>query len=239
MGHMKTCVVIPTYNEHENISAFVGAVYGVMHGDITVCVVDDNSPDGTADDVRALQKLFPSLLLINRPGKQGLGKAYAHGFREMLARNEFDVIMMIDADFSEHPLYIPELLKRLDNADVAVGSRYAPGGKIVGWSLWRLALSRWASFYARTITGMPLYDMTMGFCAIKVELLKKIDIDAIPSSGYAFIMELKDAFRRAGATFSEMPITFNERLGGESKLSGHIITEGIIAPWKIRARGKQ
>ncbi len=118
---MKTCVVIPTYNEHANIAAFIGAIYGVMKGEITVCVVDDNSPDGTAQDVRDLQKMFPSLLLINRPGKQGLGKAYAHGFREMLARNEFDVLMMIDADFSEHPIYIPMLLERLKTADVAVG----------------------------------------------------------------------------------------------------------------------
>lgn len=236
---MKTCIVIPTYNEHENISAFIGAVYGAMHGDITVCVVDDNSPDGTANDVRALQKMFPSLILINRPGKQGLGKAYAHGFREMLARNEFDVIMMIDADFSEHPLYIPKLLAHLKDADVAIGSRYLPESRIIGWSIWRLILSRWASFYARTITGLPLHDITIGFMAIKTDILKKVDLDAITSSGYAFIMELKDAFRRAGAKFVEMPFTFAERVGGESKLSGHIIREGVIAPWKIRARSKK
>lgn len=235
---MKTCVVIPTYNEHENISAFIGAVYGVMQGDITVCVVDDNSPDGTAKDVMALQKMFPSLILINRPGKQGLGKAYAHGFREMLARNEFDVIMMIDADFSEHPLYIPKLLEHMKDADVAIGSRYVSGSRIVGWSIWRLILSRWASFYARTITGLPLNDITIGFMAIKTDLLKKIDLDAITSSGYAFIMELKASFNSAGARFIEMPFTFSERVGGESKLSGHIIREGVVAPWKIRARNR-
>jgi dolichol-phosphate mannosyltransferase len=236
---MKTCIIVPTYNEKENIASFIGAVYGAMKGNITVCVVDDNSPDGTAKEVEALKPLFPSLILINRPGKQGLGKAYVHGFKEMLARNEFDVLMMIDADFSEHPIYIPKLLEKLSSADVAVGSRYAPGARTVGWSLWRLALSKWASFYARTITGMPLYDLTMGFAAIKVEILKKIDLDAIPSSGYAFIMELKDAFRRAGARFAEVPITFTERVSGESKISGHIIREGIIAPWNIRKTKKR
>jgi dolichol-phosphate mannosyltransferase len=234
---MKTCVIIPTYNEHDNISAFVGAIYGVMHGDITVCVVDDNSPDGTWRDVEALQKLFPSLLLIKRAGKEGLGKAYAHGFREMLARKEFDTIVMIDADFSEHPLYIPALLAKLSDADVAMGSRYARGAKIVGWTLWRRVLSFGGNWYARTITGLPIMDMTMGFCAIRTTFLRKVDFSTIDSSGYAFIMELKFALFKAGARFTEMPIIFNERLGGESKISGHIISEGIVAPWKIR-RGK-
>ena len=231
---MKICVVIPTYNEHDNISAFVGAVYGVMHGDVTVCVVDDNSPDGTGQDVEALKKIFPSLILIRRAGKEGLGKAYEQGFREMLARNEFDAIVMIDADFSEHPLYIPDLLARLKEADVVVGSRYAPGAKIVGWSLWRRVLSLGGNFYARMITQLPLYDMTMGFAAIRSDYLRKVDFATINASGYAFIMERKNALLKAGARFSEMPITFNERLGGESKFSGHIISEGIIAPWRIR-----
>lgn len=235
---MKTCVIIPTYNEHDNISAFVGAIYGVMHGNITVCVVDDNSPDGTAQDVEALQKMFPSLMLIQRAGKEGLGKAYAHGFREILARNEFDTIVMIDADFSEHPLYIPALLAKLKDADVALGSRYATGAKIVGWTLWRRILSYGGNLYARIVTGLPIMDMTMGFCAIRTTYLKKVDFSRIDSSGYAFIMELKFALWKAGARFAEMPITFNERLGGESKLSGHIISEGIVAPWKIRRRKK-
>jgi dolichol-phosphate mannosyltransferase len=233
---MNTCVIVPTYNEHDNIAAFVGAIYGVMLGDVTVCVVDDNSPDGTGRDVEALQPLFPSLMLITRPRKEGLGRAYAQGFREILAQRSFDVIVMIDADFSEHPLYIPTLLARLTDADVALGSRYASGARIVGWTLWRRALSYFGNRYARAVTGLPIRDMTMGFCAIKANFLEKVDVTAITSSGYAFIMELKFALWKAGARLAEVPIIFNERLGGESKFSGHIISEGIIAPWHIRFR---
>jgi dolichol-phosphate mannosyltransferase len=233
---MKTCIIVPTYNERDNISAFIGAVYGAMLGDITVCVVDDNSPDGTGKDVEKLQKLFPSLLLINRAGKEGLGKAYVHGFKEMLARNEFDVIMMIDADFSEHPLYIPGLLNKLDGADVAAGSRYLPGSKSIGRSLPREALSFCGNLYVRMITGIPLNDVSMGFMAMRTDMLKKLDLEKLGSRGYSFIMELKYALHKAGARFSEMPITFTERVSGKSKLSGNIIKEGIIAPWKVRAQ---
>lgn len=235
---MNPCVVIPTYNEHDNIAAMIGAIYGVMQGRVTVCVVDDNSPDGTGKDVEALKILFPSLILISRNRKEGLGKAYAHGFREVLARPEFDTVVMMDADFSEHPLYIPTLLERLKEADVAVGSRYAKGAKIVGWSLWRRTLSMGGNFYARTITGLPLKDITMGFAAIRTDFLRRVDFSKINSSGYAFIMELKNALFKDGARFSEMPIVFNERLGGESKISGHIIQEGIVAPWRIRNQKK-
>lgn len=233
---MKTCVIVPTYNEHENIAAFIGAVYGVMRGDVTVCVVDDNSPDGTGRDVEDLKGLFPSLILITRAKKEGLGRAYAQGFTEMLARREYDAIVMIDADFSEHPLYIPTLLTKLADADVAMGSRYARDATIVGWTLWRRALSLFGNLYARTVTGLPIRDMTIGFAAIKAEYLKKVDFSAIDSSGYAFIMELKFALYKAGARFAEVPIVFNERLGGESKLSGHVISEGIRAPWRIRSK---
>lgn len=235
---MKTCVVIPTYNEHENISAMIGAIYGVMHGEVTVCIVDDNSPDGTGRDVEDLQRLFPSLILITRAKKEGLGKAYAHGFREMLARNEFDVIVMMDADFSEHPLYVPELLKRLSHADVVQGSRYAPGAKIMGFTLPRRILSICGNWYVRTIVGLPLYDVSMGFAAIKTEFLKKVDFDSIQSSGYAFIMELKNALHRAGARLDEMPINFVDRVGGKSKISMKIIREGLKAPWRVRAKNK-
>ena len=232
---MKTCVITPTYNERENISSFIGAIYGAMKGDVTVCVVDDNSPDGTGQDVTELKKLFPSLILITRAGKEGLGKAYVHGFTEMLARNEFDVVVMIDADFSEHPLYIPKALAELSHADVVTGSRYVKGSKILGWTLYRRLLSFFANrIYASSITGLPVNDVTMGFNAIKTEYLKKVDFTTLPSAGYAFIMELKGALHKAGARFYEIPIVFNERIQGKSKISSRIIKEGIIAPWRIR-----
>jgi dolichol-phosphate mannosyltransferase len=234
---MKTCVVIPTYNEHENISAMIGAIYGVMHGDVTVCIVDDNSPDGTGRDVEDLKRLFPSLILISRKGKEGLGKAYAHGLTEMASR-DFDVVVMMDADFSEHPLYIPELLKRLDKADVVVGSRYAPGAKILGWDLFRRVISMGGNWYVRMVVGLPLYDVSMGFAAIKTEYLKKVDFSTLESKGYAFIMEFKNALFKAGAKFDEIPINFVDRVGGASKMSMNIIIEGFKAPWRVRAKNK-
>jgi dolichol-phosphate mannosyltransferase len=231
---MKTCVVVPTYNEHENISAFVGAIYGAMKGDVTVCVVDDNSPDGTAQDVEDLKKLFPSLILINRPGKAGLGTAYIHGFTEMLARNEFDALVITDADFSEHPLYIPSLIEGLKENDVVMGSRYTKGADVLGSTFIRRLISHGANAYVRAITGMSIHDMTVGFGAIRTETLKKIDLSKLSAPGYAFIVELKYALHKTGAQMKEIPITFVNRIGGQSKFSSHLLVEGLITPWRIR-----
>lgn len=232
---MKVCVVTPTYNERENIASFIGAIYGAMRGEVTVCVLDDSSPDGTAGEVEALQKLFSSLILIKRPKKEGLGRAYVDGFTRMLERNEFDVIVMIDSDFSEHPLYIPKALAELSHADVVTGSRYVKGSKIYGWDLKRKVLSFFANrVYARLIIGLPVNDVTMGFNVMRAGYLKRVDLTKLPSAGYAFIMELKAALYKEGARFAEIPIVFVERIEGRSKISSRVIKEGVIAPWRIR-----
>jgi dolichol-phosphate mannosyltransferase len=235
---MKTCVVVPTYNEKENITSFIGAVYGALKGDVTVCVVDDNSPDGTGKDVQDLQKLFPSLILITREKKAGLGKAYVHGFSEMLARNEFDAVIMTDADFSEHPLYMPQLLKELHDADVVIGSRYLKGSAVVGSTVPRMLISRFANAYVRAITGLRATDTTIGFAAIRADTLRKIDLASLSAPGYAFIVELKSALQDSGARMKEIPISFVNRIGGVSKFSASLMVEGFVNPWRIRARRK-
>lgn len=233
---MRTCVVIPTYNERDNIAAIIGAIYGVMQGDVTVCVVDDSSPDGTGEAVEALKSLFPSLMLITRAQKEGLGRAYLDAFKRLLAEKRFDVIATMDADFSHHPSALPTMLAATKTAAMVIGSRYVRGGKTVGWELWRRALSAGGNVYARLVTGSPMRDLTAGFVAYRTEALAKLDLASIDSSGYAFQIELKLALLASGASWTEVPIVFTNRINGESKLAGHVISEGIIAPWNIRFR---
>lgn len=229
---MKVCVIVPTYNERENIAAFVGALYGVLGQDATVCVVDDNSPDGTQSIVESLMPMFPTLMLLKRAKKEGLGRAYVHAFKEL--RDKFDVLVITDADFSEHPLYIPQLIHGLQNSDVVAGSRYVQGGRIAGWGMYRRVLSLGGNMYVRLLTGIPLYDVSLGFAAIKTSALKKVDLDSLRAMGYAFIMELKHALIQSGSHIQEVPITFVDRIGGTSKISMKIVKEGFIAPWYVQ-----
>lgn len=228
-------VIIPTYNEKENIEK---VIRGIMRAfsDISILVVDDNSPDGTADAVTELQKIFPSLSLFVREKKEGLGKAYTEAFRKVLASSVMKKIVTMDADLSHDPACLPELLRASMTHDVVIGSRYVKGGSIVGWELWRQLLSACGNAYARTVTGIPVRDCTSGFSVIDVDVLKKIPLEHIDASGYAFLIELKYMLYRAGASFAEVPIVFHNRIGGESKISGHIIREGILAPWKMICR---
>ncbi len=230
---MSTAIVIPTYNERENITPLIGAISAIFP-EAHLVIVDDSSPDGTGNEVQKLQERFPTLTLMSRTKKEGLGKAYTHAFKELLARNTFDSIIMMDADFSHPPSALPHMLHALRDADLVIGSRYVPGGKTVGWELWRRLLSSGGNLYARLVIGIPVADLTAGFNAMRTSILKKLDLDAIGSSGYAFQIELKAALIRAGAHVHEMPITFTNRINGESKIAGHIISEGLIAPWKIR-----
>ncbi len=226
-------IIIPTYNERTNITQLIESVFLTVP-DIHVLVVDDNSPDGTADVVRASMLKFPKLELLSRAGKEGLGKAYVHAFREVLAKGDVQTIIMMDADFSHSPTYLPELLKGRKTADIVVGSRYAQGGQTVGWELWRRVLSYGGNLYCRLITGIPVQDCTGGFNAVNASVLRTVDLDSMDMSGYAFIMELKYLLYAAGASFKEIPIIFKNRTGGESKISGHIISEGLLAPWKMK-----
>ena len=227
---LETCIVLPTYNERENIELLVRQI-AALTPDARIFVVDDNSPDRTADVVRALSAEIPNLSLHVRPGKLGLGMAYIDAFQRLI---DADVVVMMDADFSHDPAYLPALIGKAASHDLVVGSRYTKGGGIDGWERWRLWLSKGGNVYARAITGMPVTDMTGGFNAIRTSQLKKLDLERMTCSGYAFQIELKYRLWRQGATIGEVPIVFRKRRGGESKISNHIVSEGAITPWKLR-----
>ncbi len=229
---MKKIVVIPTYNEREAITPILMEVmekYPAVH----IMVVDDNSPDGTADIVSALAKKHPQLSLISRPGKQGLGAAYKDVLARIKKMSDVEAVVTMDADGSHDPSYIQELLRALTRADASVGSRYVRGGGVVGWSFWRLLLSFGGNFYVNIITGIPVRDSTAGFVAFRKSTLDAIDLDAIPSTGYAYQIEFKNAVLKAGKKITEVPIQFVERKVGASKISHKIILEAIYAPWRI------
>ncbi|HEY4511344.1 MAG TPA: polyprenol monophosphomannose synthase [Candidatus Paceibacterota bacterium] len=230
---MKTVIVIPTYNERNNIEALIPEVLQLMPH-IHIMVVDDNSPDGTADVVRRIAASNKQVSLLWREKKEGLGKAYLHAFEELSQDVGIEHIVMMDADFSHHPSYLPAILKAAETSDMVIGSRYVGGGSgTEGWELWRRVLSRLASFYCRAVTRMPLTDFTAGYMLIRTTMLDSNFTKSIDLSGYAFLIELKYALWKKGARMSEVPIVFKRRREGESKLSSHIIREGIIAPWKM------
>lgn len=231
----KNVVIVPTYNERDNIGNIIKEVFQIVP-DVSILVVDDNSPDLTHEVVRDLQKKFSNLDLLVREKKNGLGEAYIEAFKTILDIEELEKVVMMDADSSHNPIYLPQFLETAKNFDVVVGSRYVAGGATVGWEKWRRYLSRFGNIYARFITGMPIFDCTGGFNLIDIDFLKKIDWTKIDMSGYAFQIELKYLLWRAGANFKEIPIVFKNRLNGESKISGHIINEGILAPWKIKMK---
>jgi len=228
-------VVIPTFNEKENISNILRAIFNLNDG-FHVLVIDDSSPDGTAQIVRDLQPVFNDRLFIEeRKGKLGLGTAYIHGFKWAIA-NDYQFIFEMDADFSHNP----EDLKRLYNAckkegaDLAIGSRYVKGGGVVNWPGNRIALSRGASLYTRMITWMPVKDPTAGFMCYKKEVLEAINLDEIHFVGYAFQIEMKFAAWKLGFKVREVPITFQDRTVGTSKMNKSIVKEGILGVLKLR-----
>lgn len=229
---MKNIIIIPTYNEKNNIVLLTFNIFALMP-DVSVVVVDDNSPDGTSQAVVEMQTRYPRLSLILREKKEGLGKAYIHAFKNILAQGSVNIIITMDADLSHDPKYLSEMIGKTNEFDVVIGSRYVRGGGTEGWELWRKILSRWANFYCKLITRMPIHDFTAGFQVIKADSLRKIDFSKIDMSGYAFLMELKYLLWKSGAKFTEVPIVFKNRIGGESKISNHIIKEGILAPWKM------
>jgi len=228
----KDIIIIPTYNEKENVSILIGEIFNILP-EVYVVIVDDNSPDGTGKIVESLKIKFPRLRVLHRKNKDGLGKAYMHAFTEVLKNKDIRFIVMMDADLSHNPYYLKEMFKKGHEHDVIIGSRYVVGGSIEGWELWRKILSFWGNFYCRIITRMPIFDCTGGFNIIRAEMLRKLNLSELDMSGYAFIMELKYALFKLEARFVEVPILFKNRTGGESKISNHIISEGIRAPWKM------
>ncbi len=237
---MSAIVIIPTYNERENIEAIIRAVFS-QGEPFHVLVVDDGSPDGTAQIVQDLQhtKLFGDRLhLLERRGKLGLGTAYIAGFRWGLKRG-YDYFFEMDADFSHNPADLVRLLDkcRVDGADVAVGSRYCRGGKLENWPWDRIVLSRGASLYTSLILWMPVTDPTAGFICYRRAVLDTIDLGKIRFIGYAFQIEMKFAARSLGFVVKEVPITFKDREKGQSKMSLHIIREAMLGVLQMRLRG--
>ena len=224
---MKKLVIIPTYNEKENIESIIRAVFS-MNEDFQVLVVDDSSPDGTAEIVKKLQQEFPHILHLSiRKIKDGLGKAYLHGFRWAL-ENDFDYIFEMDADFSHNPKDLSRLYEACRNADMAVGSRYSQGVNVVNWPMGRVLLSFFASRYVRFVLGIPVYDTTAGFVCFKREALEKIGLDKIKLKGYGFQVEMKYRAYKKGLKIVEVPIIFTNRVKGQSKMNGGIIGEAVF-----------
>ncbi len=232
----KRIVVIPTYNEKENIGLMLTHVMS-LNPTIDVLVVDDNSPDGTGDLVTAQSALFPNRIhLLSRPKKEGLGRAYVAGFKWCLERS-YDHIAEMDADFSHNPDDLPRLFKALDEgADLAIGSRYKTGVNVVNWDIKRVIMSYYASRYVKFITGLPVHDATAGFVAYKAETLTKINLNSIKFKGYAFQIEMKYNAWKKGCKIEEVPIIFTDRRRGVSKMSMGIFKEAFLGVIELRLR---
>ena len=225
---MNALIIIPTYNENQNISILIDKIRKLDSLiDLEILVIDDGSPDGTANSVKEIQKNDSKLHLINREKKLGLGSAYCLGFNWAI-KNNFDVIVQMDADLSHNPNDILRLLSKINDNDVVIGSRYKTGVNVVNWPLRRLILSYLANIYARIITGLKVYDLTSGFKCIKTEVLRKINIDKIKSEGYSFQIEVNCLCYNKNYKISEVPIIFYDRTIGKSKMSKKIIFEAII-----------
>lgn len=229
-------VVIPTYNEKENLSRLIPALFSLSINNLHVLIVDDNSPDNTAKLVRSLQPQHPNLHLETRSGKLGLGSAYVHGFTVSLAKGATQIVQM-DADFSHDPADVPRLLEKLASNDVALGSRYVAGISVINWPLRRLLISLGGSLYVRLITGMPFRDATGGFTAWRHTALEAIDLATIKADGYGFQIIVKYRAWKKGQRITEVPIIFTERRSGQSKMSRAIVREALWIVWKLRLLG--
>ncbi|MCW8811576.1 MAG: polyprenol monophosphomannose synthase [Ignavibacteriaceae bacterium] len=229
---MKILIIIPTYNELENLPRLLPEVFS-KDINIDVLIIDDNSPDGTAAFIENEQKNNNRIHLIKRQSKQGLGTAYIAGFRFALQR-DYQVIFEMDADFSHDPNEIPRFLEEIKNAEVVLGSRYKNGVNVINWPMRRLLLSWFANIYTRVITGMPLHDATGGFKCFKREVLEAIDLNKVKSNGYAFQIEMNFKSWKKGFIIKEIPIIFVDRVKGSSKMSKKIVREAVFMVWKLR-----
>lgn len=230
-GMGRSLVVIPTYNEKQNVAAIAAAILAVT-SDADVLFVDDNSPDGTGQLVDQLAAEQPRVKVLHRPRKAGLGRAYLAGFAWALER-DYELILEMDADFSHNPADVPRLLEAAAAADLVLGSRYVDGIRIINWPLSRLILSKSASLYVRLITGMPFTDPTGGFKCFRRRVLQQIDRDRIHSNGYSFQIEMTHQAWMKGFRVVEVPIVFEERRSGQSKMNRSIVLEALWVVWRI------
>ena len=231
-------VVLPTYNELENLERFVAAlqeVFAASELDGRIIVVDDNSPDGTGAIADGLAVRYGNLSVVHRSHKQGIGPAYVAGFKEAL-KTDTEHIFEMDCDFSHDPANIPAFLEAAGNADLVLGSRYVPGGKVENWSLMRRLISRWGGIYASRVLGVPVSDLTGGNKCFHRRVLEALDLDSVSSQGYGFQIELTYRAIKKGFRVREIPITFSDRQLGQSKMSKRIVLEAALMVWKLRLR---
>jgi dolichol-phosphate mannosyltransferase len=227
-----TLVVIPTLNEHDNIVELLEGIRTHLPG-ADVLVVDDASPDGTADLAEDVGRRLGQVEVLRRPGRLGIGSAYVEGFRRGLARG-FRFLVSMDADLSHEPRYLPALRAAADGADLVIGSRYLHGVSVVNWSLRRLVMSVGANAYARGITRLPVHDCTSGFQCIRREVLEAIGVDRLRFSGYSFLIDLKYRAYRRGFRLAEVPIVFTDRKSGQSKITRREVLRSVWAVWAMR-----
>nr|MEE4269756.1 polyprenol monophosphomannose synthase [Candidatus Krumholzibacteria bacterium] len=236
LGPIRTAVVVvPTYNEAENVGRLIPLILA-RDPRLSVLVVDDNSPDGTGAVVKGLPGFGDRVLLLERPGKAGLGAAYIAGFQWILEHTEFDAVFEMDADFSHQPEALDHFLEEIDSHDLVLGSRYLEGVTVVNWPLRRLILSVGANIYARFVTGMPIKDSTGGFKCFRRATLERLPLDSIKSDGYSFQIEMNYHCWRRGLRIKEIPIMFVDRAVGVSKMSKKIIVEAMWMVWALRLR---
>jgi len=226
-------VVIPTYNERENLPVVCQQVLQATGGQVHLLIVDDNSPDGTGQLADELATQHSQIHVLHRERKEGLGRAYVAGFQQALSMG-YRLIAQMDADLSHDPKDLPVLIEHAAHADVVIGSRYVPGGDVADWARWRYYLSRYANIYAELVTNIPVIDATSGYRCWRRQVLEALDLGTIRSNGYAFQIEMAYRAYRHGFHIQEIPIVFTERRAGRSKLSRKVIWEAIWLPWKLR-----
>jgi dolichol-phosphate mannosyltransferase len=229
---LRALVCLPTYNEQDNVVPMTEAILAATP-DVDVLIIDDNSPDGTGQLADGIAGREPRVKVLHRAGKEGLGKAYLAGFEWALGHG-YDLILEMDADFSHDPKYLPGMLEAARSADLVLGSRNIPGGGTVNWGVGRKIISRGGSFYARTILGIPVRDLTGGFKCFHRKVLESIDLPTVECSGYAFQIELTFRALRRGFRVVEFPIVFVDRRVGQSKMSKRIVLEALGKVWSIR-----
>jgi dolichol-phosphate mannosyltransferase len=231
----KTLIIIPTYNESENVETIISRIIDLNVPNLFILIIDDNSPDGTAEIVEQISKTDPRIHLIRREKKLGLGTAYVEGFRFAIEAR-YDYVFEMDADLSHDPKAIPRFLERMPNHDLIIGSRYVTGVNVINWPLSRLLLSLGANLYSRIVTGLPVKDCTSGFKCFKREVLEAIDLNHISSDGYSFQIEMTFKAWKKNFDIHEIPIIFVDRTKGSSKMTRKVMREAAWVVWKLRAQ---